>query len=138
MNTSPQLVHRSANELKSLLDHTAPTVYSMARPITVCEVNCTHVAVSFKFEEPVLDATSGDLEASQFAANPMPTARAVAPCAARAARADGIMVGDPSAGRGKDKVKVNSVEASCTQQTSRKMASNVSPEGNWRGWPDHL
>ncbi len=70
------------------------------------------------------------------AANPIPTSGAGAPRDARAARTDGIMVGDPSAGGGKD--KVGSVEATCSQDASRKIASNVSPEGSWRGWPDHL
>jgi hypothetical protein len=137
MNIASEFADCSLDEVKALLDGGTLTVYSVARPITADHaVDRSGALATFKFASPAFGPGANGVEAPNFAANAVPAGTVGTPGFARAAKADGTVVADFSAGPGEREIKF--AEVSCSQGAPvRITAFRFIAEGGWPERPDY-
>lgn len=138
MNVALDFVASSEDELKSLLDGGALTVYSVARPASADKpVERSGALVTFVFATPAFAPESQGLHAPNFVANPVAASSVGTPGFARARKADGTVVADFSAGPGDREIKFS--EASFSQGAPVTIvAFKFAPQAIWPERPEYF
>jgi hypothetical protein len=137
MNVTLDLVDRSVDELKALLDGGTLTVYSVARPLTADQpVERSGSLATFTFASPAFGNPAEGIETPLFVANPVAASSAGTPGFARARKADGTVIADFSAGPGDREIKFT--EVSFSQGAPVKLvAFRFIAEGGWPEKPEY-
>lgn len=137
MNIASAFAELSKDDIKALLDGGTLTFYSVARPMSADHpITRSAVLATFKFAAPAFGPAQDELETPVFEANPVNAEHLGAFGFARAAKADGTVVADFSAGSGDREIKL--AEPTATPGYPVKVVSfKIKAIGDWPERPDY-